>query len=135
MTSNHKHIILFDGVCNLCNGVVKFIIKRDKDAKFKFAALQSFAAQDLLKRYHLPTDTLDTFIYIRNNVAFKRSSAALYLFNDLGGIYKLLFVGIIVPKIIRDLFYRISARSRYSIWGRRDSCMIPTEDIKSRFLD
>ena len=121
MNKIHDHIILFDGVCNLCNGIVKFIIKRDKAGKFKFAALQSGAARLLLNKFGIPADQLDTFIYVRYDKALNRSSAALFLLKELGGFYRVLFCGIIFPKFFRDFFYKLIARSRYKIWGRRES--------------
>jgi predicted DCC family thiol-disulfide oxidoreductase YuxK len=135
LKQKHKHIVLFDGVCNLCNSVVQFIIKRDKAAKFTFAALQSDIGKELLEINNLPKDALDTFIYLREDSLLSRSTAALYLLKDLGGFYRLFFAGIIVPRFIRDFFYNLIARSRYNFWGRKESCMIPTEDISSRFLE
>jgi len=135
MSSNQNNIIVFDGVCNLCNSVVKFIIKRDKKAIFKFAALQSDFGKQMLILNDLPISEFDTFIYLRKAKILNRSTAALYVMKDLGGFYKLLFIGIIFPKFIRNFFYNFIAHYRYKIWGRKDSCMIPTEDISERFIE
>jgi predicted DCC family thiol-disulfide oxidoreductase YuxK len=132
---NINHIILFDGVCNLCNGAVQFVIKRDKEAKFKFASLQSPAGQALLRQYNLPVDHFYSFVYIRKDQILQRSSAALYVLRDLGSIWKFMYGFIVVPKFIRDFVYNSIARYRYKLFGKRDSCMIPTLDLKKRFLE
>ena len=98
--SNDAHILLFDGVCNLCNGIVQFTIKRDKEAKFKFASLQSSSGQLLLKQFNLPTDDFDSFVYINGNNYFLKSSAALHVLRELGGGWKLFYAFIIIPKFI-----------------------------------
>lgn len=134
MAVQHENILLFDGVCNLCNGVVQFIIKRDKKAKFKFTALQSDAGQQLLKQYNLPLDDFESFVFIHKGIAYQRSGAALRVARELGGFWKLFYGFIILPKIIRDSIYNLIAGSRYKIFGRQDSCMIPTPELRSRFL-
>jgi predicted DCC family thiol-disulfide oxidoreductase YuxK len=131
----NNHIVLFDGVCNLCNGMVKFIIKRDKESKFKFASLQSDAGQTLLRKFNLPTDTFHYFIYIKGDTYFIKSSAGLHVLKELGGIWKVFYVFIIVPSFIRDAVYQLISRNRYKLFGRSESCMIPTADVKERFLD
>jgi predicted DCC family thiol-disulfide oxidoreductase YuxK len=133
--SNNRQIILFDGVCNLCNGLVQFIIKRDPDAKFHFASLQSPIGQSLLKENNLPTDNLYSFIYIKENNCFIKSTAAFNVLKDLGGLWKLLYVFIIIPKFIRDFVYNFIAKRRYRWFGKRDVCMIPTPEMKKRFLE
>ncbi len=134
MTYN-ENIILFDGVCNLCNSSVQFVIKRDKKAKFKFASLQSESGQALLKKFNLPTNDFNSFVYIHGERCYLRSSALLRVLKELGGGWKLLYAFIIVPKFIRDFFYNIIAKSRYSLFGKQNSCMIPTPELKSRFLE
>ncbi len=98
MDNNQPHILLFDGVCNLCNGIVQFTIKRDPKAKFKFASLQSASGQALLKQFGLPKDDFDSFVFIHGNKCFLKSSAGLHVLKELGGVLKLLFVFIIVPR-------------------------------------
>ena len=129
-----ENILLFDGICNLCNAFVKFIIKRDKKNRFKFAALQSVAGQALLKKYELQTDNYTSFVLITGNHYSLRSSAGLSVLKKLGGLWKLFYIFIFIPRPLRDFIYNIIAKTRYKIFGRRDTCMIPTSDIKQKFL-
>jgi predicted DCC family thiol-disulfide oxidoreductase YuxK len=129
-----KKIILFDGVCNLCNGLVKFIIRRDREGKIRFAHLQSGYAQTLLKEYSLNPDDMDTVVYISDDRYFLKSSAILRLLNDLGKGWRFFYGFKIIPRFIRDFLYDLIAGSRYKIFGRRDSCMAPSPDIAKRFL-
>lgn len=134
MDANHP-ILLFDGVCNLCNGFVQFVIKRDKKAKFKFASLQSEAGQELLNEYGLKTEDFESFVYIKNNKFYQKSSAALTLLSDLGGLWILFYPLMIFPRFIRDFVYNLVARNRYKMFGKTESCMVPTPELKARFLD
>ena len=127
-------ILLFDGVCNLCNGFVQFIIKRDKNAKFKFASLQSEIGQEYLKQHHLETEVFESFVYLKNDKFYQKSTAALTLFKDLGGAWVLMYVLMIFPRFIRDFFYNLIARNRYKMFGKRESCMLPSPELKNRFL-
>ncbi len=129
-----SRILLFDGECNLCNGIVQFVIKRDPNAKYQFAALQSETGQKLLKEYNFPNQ-FDSFIMIEDGKAYQKSSAALRVVRHLNGGWRLFTVFKIIPTPIRDVIYNFIARNRYKWFGKRDSCMIPTPDIKSRFLD
>ncbi len=133
MTHN-EHIILFDGVCNLCHSSVQFVIKHDKKNKFKFAALQSDSGQTLLKKFDLPLNDFNSFVYIQGGQYYLKSSAVLKVAKKLGGGWKLLYGFLIIPKFIRDFFYNIVAQSRYRVFGKQDSCMIPTPELKQRFL-
>ncbi|TAE17616.1 MAG: thiol-disulfide oxidoreductase DCC family protein [Bacteroidetes bacterium] len=128
------NILLFDGVCNLCNGTVQFIIKRDKKARFRFASLQSDKGQALLQEHNLPTREFDSVIYIRNGKCYQKSTAALYIMRDLGGFWQIFFPLIIVPPFLRNAVYSLIARNRYRWFGRQESCMLPTPELKSRFL-
>lgn len=128
------NVILFDGVCNLCNGIVSFIIKRDKKALFRFAAIQSGAGQTLLRRQGID-DRNRTLYYFRNDVCFEQSTAVLHILKDLGGGWKCFYVLMIVPACIRDAAYRLVAKNRYRIFGKKQSCLLPSPDIKDRFLD
>ena len=128
-------LILFDGVCNLCNGTVQFIISHDPDAQFSFTSLQSATGQQVLESFNLPTSDFDSFVYIRDGIAYRRSTAALTVLKDLGGFWKILYFFIIIPRTLRDYSYDLIARYRYSWFGKRDSCMIPSPDLKRRFLD
>ena len=130
-----QHIVLFDGVCNLCNGWVKFIIKNDPKIKFKFATLQSNSGKALLEQHRLTTDKLFSIVYLRNGKLFTRSSAALYILRDLSGLYSMAYCLIIVPKPFRDAIYDIIANNRYTWFGKMDSCMIPDESVMKRFIN
>lgn len=130
-----EHILLFDGVCNLCIGMVQFLIKRDRDSKFRFGSLQSETGQSILIKHNLIKGDLDTFVYLTDGKYFLKSTAALRVLRDLGGIWKLFYVFIIIPVPIRDLFYSLIAKVRYRIFGKRIVCMVPTPEIKDRFLD
>jgi predicted DCC family thiol-disulfide oxidoreductase YuxK len=126
-------IILFDGVCKLCNGAVQFIIKRDKHAVFKFAALQSRAGQELSSK--LVIDNVDSIIYIDADTVFIKSKAAFEIIKIVGGFWKVLLVFSILPTQLTDFFYDTIAKYRYVIFGKKNSCMLPTKALKSRFLD
>lgn len=136
-TSLDSHIILFDGVCNLCNGFVQFVIKRDKKARFQFASLQSPVAEKLLESYHLSNKTMESVILIHKNKnkIWTESSAVLNILRNLNGLYPFLYGFIIIPKGIRDFFYRQISKNRYKWFGKRDACMIPSPEIKKRFLE
>lgn len=134
LTTEHKHIILFDGVCNLCNGAVQFVIKRDPQATFSFAALQSEAGQTLLKKFDLSTDDFDTFVYIRGSECFTKSTAALKVCKKLGRLWQLLYAFIIIPPVIRDALYNVVVRNRYKWFGERETCMVPRTELQNRFL-
>ncbi len=128
-------IILFDGVCNLCNTSVQTVIKKDKQGIFYFASLQSEAGQNLLKEFNLPQENFNSFILIQNGKAYQKSTAALMVAKQLNGLLKLLYVFIIVPTFIRDTVYNIVANNRYKWFGKKESCMIPTPELKARFLN
>jgi len=128
-------IILFDGVCNLCNRVVGFVIRRDKKGTIRFAALQSESGQELLQQYHLPAAAMESFIFIEKGKAYSRSSAALKLCRHLGRLWPLCYGFMIVPKFIRDAVYNWVANHRYKWFGVRTECMMPTPEIKAKFLN
>lgn len=128
-------IILFDGVCNLCNSSVQFVIKHDKDKKFMFASLQSTAGQLLLKQFDLPLQDFNSFILIENEKIFLKSTAALMVAKQLKGAVKLLYGFIVVPPFIRNGAYNFIAKNRYKWFGKKDSCILPTPELKARFLN
>jgi predicted DCC family thiol-disulfide oxidoreductase YuxK len=128
-------IVLFDGVCNLCNSSVQFIIKRDKKKQFRFASLQGNYGQAFLKKYNLPADNFNSFILLEDDKVYTRSTGALRMLKHLGGGWNMFYGFIILPKFIRDGVYNWVARNRYKWFGKRDECMIPTRDLKERFLD
>lgn len=132
---NEKHkIILFDGVCNLCNGAVTYIIKHDKKNVFKFAALQSEIGKQLVAKFNIDTKKVDSIILIDDEKHYEKSSAALHITKNLSGAYPLLFGFMIVPKFIRNAVYDYIARNRYKWFGKKESCMIPTKELKAKFL-
>lgn len=127
-------IILFDGVCNLCNGAVQFIITRDPQARISFAALQSSIGQKLLERHKLPKSDFDTFIMIENGKIRTKSTAALKTLRYLNGAWKWAYLLIVIPKPLRDAIYSYIAKNRYKWFGKQEYCMIPNKDTKKRFL-
>ena len=129
-----EHIVLFDGICNLCNSGVRFIIKHDKKAIFKFAALQSELGEKLLTNYQLDTKSMDSFVYIQQGKAYIKSTAALKIAKELKRGWQLFYLFIIVPTIIRDGVYSFVAQNRHRWFGKKESCMIPTPALKARFL-
>jgi len=131
---NNTAIILFDGVCNFCNTSVNKIIKHDKKNKFKFTALQSEAGKKLLQQHSIDATKIDSIILIENNIVFIKSTAILKISKHLNGLYPLAFGFIIIPTFIRDAVYDFIARNRYKWWGKKDSCMIPTAEVREKFL-
>jgi len=131
---SESHILLFDGVCNLCNSLVNFIIKRDPTGKFKFATLQSETAKKLIKNLGLVADDPDSVVLITGDKYYLKSTAGLHVLKELGGLWKLMYVFIYIPEPVRDFVYDLIARTRYKVFGRRETCMIPDVEIKDRFL-
>ena len=127
--------ILFDGVCNFCNSAINFTIKRDKQNKIKFAPLQSNAGQQLLQQYNLPTADIKSFVFIEDGKAYTQSTAAIKVCSYLGGLWPWCKVFLIVPKFIRDGLYNWVAKNRYKWFGQKEVCMIPTPNVKARFLN
>lgn len=128
-------VILFDGVCNLCNASVQFIIRHDKKQIFRFAALQSAFGQRVIENFNLTDKNIDSVILFENNSVQLKSDAALSIAKQLGGIYSLLYVFIVVPKFIRNSVYDFIARNRYRWFGKQESCMIPTPELKRLFIE
>ena len=129
-----KQVILFDGVCNFCNSAVQFIIKRDKKNRYLFAALQSEEGRKLLTAHHLPSDKVSTIILISGEKVYDRSTAALKIARHLSGWWPLLYPLIILPAFMRDIPYNIIARNRYKWFGKKEICVIPTPELRARFL-
>lgn len=130
-----KYIVLFDGVCNLCNGSVQFIMKRDRKKKFLFGSLQGKTGQEYLRKYHLPTDQFHSFMLIESNVLYTRSTAVLRMLKHLGRGWQVLYVFIFLPQVLRDGVYKLIATNRYRLFGKKDHCKVPTADEKERFLE
>lgn len=127
-------IILFDGVCNFCNSSVNKIIRHDKKNRFKFAALQSEIGKKLLKKYPIDSSKIDSIILIENNTAFIKSTAILKISKHMSGLYPLAYGFMIIPAFIRNIVYDFIAKNRYKWWGKKDNCMIPTQEVKSKFI-
>lgn len=127
-----KDLILFDGVCNLCNNSVQYIIRNDPGERFVFASLQSEIGQSLVEKYSLQNE--DSIILLRNSKSYTKSTAALQIARYLKGT-KWLYGFIIVPVVIRDFIYRILARNRYRWFGKKEECMIPHPSVMKRFLN
>ena len=133
MKSKHK-IILFDGVCNLCNSSVNLFISRDKNDNFRFASLQSDIGIELQKKYHIDHDNIESFILIDGDKYYKKSTAALKVAGMIGFPYNLLYPFLLVPAFIRNFVYDTIAKYRYKWFGRREVCRVPTTDEKAKFL-
>ncbi|HEU4429627.1 MAG TPA: thiol-disulfide oxidoreductase DCC family protein [Myxococcota bacterium] len=127
-------ILLFDGVCNLCNGSVQWVIRHDRPGQFRFASLQSAAGRELLGRHGLPVDAMDTVVLVDGAKHWRKSDAALEVLRRLGGVWPLLSALRIVPRALRDSAYDVIARNRYSWWGKREECWLPTPELRARFL-
>jgi len=129
-----KPIILFDGVCNLCNKAVQTVIKHDPQGKFLFASLQSGEGQKLLQQFQLPVNNFTSFVLIQSGNVYTKSTGALKVAKQINGWWQLLYIFIVVPKFIRDPVYNWIANNRYKWFGKKDECMIPATELKARFL-
>lgn len=131
----NKKIILFDGVCNLCNRAIQYIIQHDKKDIYRYAPLQSEIGKRLVKERAIDTSKVDSFILIEPNVAYyTKSSAALKIGKSFGGGYKLLALLEWIPQTFRDWVYDVIARNRYRWFGKKSACMVPTPELKAKFL-
>lgn len=126
--------ILFDGVCNLCNGFVQFVIQRDPAVRFHFAALQSELGQKILKDHGLDTHEFQTVLLLENGKLYKQSTAALRIARRLKGGWSWAYGFMVVPGFIRDAVYDFVSKNRYRWFGQQESCMVPTPALKARFL-
>jgi predicted DCC family thiol-disulfide oxidoreductase YuxK len=127
-------VILFDGVCNFCNSSVNFVIKKDKHAVIQFAPLQSDKGRLFLRQYNYPENNLNSFIFIEEGKLYTRSTAALKVSRYLKGLWPVCYGLIIVPKFIRDGIYNWIAKNRYKWFGKKEQCMIPSPEVRKRFL-
>ena len=126
-------VVFFDGICNLCQYSVRYLIQHDKNKTLKFASLQGKHAKKMIQLNGV--NSLESMVFFDGKALYKKSTAILKLFTVLGGWHKLLLVGYILPQFIRDSLYSFVAKNRYSWFGKQDYCMIPTIDLKDRFLD
>jgi predicted DCC family thiol-disulfide oxidoreductase YuxK len=128
------NIVYFDGVCNLCNSAINFLIDQDKKQNLKFASLQSEAGAEVLRRFSLPSDDYDSFLFLKGNQLFQKSDAVLEIIKLLGGGWPILVVFKIIPRSFRDWLYTKVAQNRYKWFGKRNECRLPTPELKARFL-
>jgi predicted DCC family thiol-disulfide oxidoreductase YuxK len=127
-------IVVFDGVCNLCSGAVRFILNHDQSGRYMFLPLQTTPGQSLLEEHGIDSEDAETFLLIKEGIPFVRSSAALEIARDLGW-WRWLRVFRVVPRPWRDALYVLVARNRYRWFGKRDTCFVPTRDERKRFID
>ena len=135
ISKKNTKVILFDGVCNLCNNSVKFIIKNDKRNIFKFAPLQGKYGIKIQNSYNINTTQINSIILVDGEKTFTKSSAALRIAKDLRAPFFMLYVFIIIPVFIRNFVYDLIAKNRYKWFGKMESCMIPSNELKSKFFD
>jgi predicted DCC family thiol-disulfide oxidoreductase YuxK len=132
--ATQERLILFDGVCNWCNAWVDFTIARDPQGSFKFGTLQSATGQQALTDLRLPTDDFETFLLLEQGRSFTKSTAALRILRQLSGLWPLLYIGIVIPRPLRDAIYDYVARRRYRWMGKADTCRVPTPAEHDRFV-
>ncbi|HJV20332.1 MAG TPA: thiol-disulfide oxidoreductase DCC family protein [Sediminibacterium sp.] len=136
MINNPDHpIILFDGVCNLCTQSVQFIIRHDPARKFRFASLQSKFGQQVLQHFNLPANRLNTLILLEKGRIYRKSTAALQIAAELSGAWPALYALTIIPAFLRNPIYELIARNRYKWFGKRDNCMVPSQQLKDLFIN
>ncbi len=127
-------IVLYDGVCGLCDRSVQLILRNDRRGRFRFAALQSDAGGALLEKFGLPPGALDSFVLVEGGRAWRRSAAALRIARRMDAPWPLLWPLVIVPRALADVFYDLVANNRYRIFGKLDACMLPPPEVRARFL-
>ncbi len=135
MIHSEINIVLFDGVCNLCNSMVKFIIRNDAKAKFRFASVQNESGQLLLRQLDLPLDSFDSLVYICDSKFYLKSTAVFMILRELSGGWHLLYYFIIFPRFLRDMVYNFIAKWRYKWFGKREKCMVHAPEYSDRFLE
>jgi predicted DCC family thiol-disulfide oxidoreductase YuxK len=130
-----KQILYFDGLCNLCEGTVQFLLKRNCKKNILFASLQSNAGQLMLKHFNLPQDELFSLIFIDDETVYIKSKGALRITKYLNGIWPMLYLLTVIPAFISDAVYNWIAKNRYKWFGKKTECLLPTPELKSRFLE
>jgi len=131
---DNRHIVIFDGVCKFCNKSVNFIIKRDPEGLFVFTPMQTDLAKELMKKYNISNVGIDTFLLIKNEKCYVFSNAALEIAKDLTGYWYFFNAFKVLPTFIRDFFYKLFARYRYFLFGKEDTCIVPTDNMRSRYV-
>ena len=134
MEKEDHPIVLFDGVCNFCNGIVNFLISQDKKKVLRFSAMQSEMGKKILTEYGFEPGYTKSFVFIKDGIAFKKSTAALKVYNQLPWYWKWTQIFWIVPAFIRDAVYEFISDNRYKWFGKKSQCMIPSPDVRNRFL-
>ena len=129
-----KKIIVFDGVCILCNSFLQFILKKDQTKQFYFTTAQSDFVRKKVESLQMKMNPMDSVIYLKNGKTLTESSAVLCILSDLGGLWKLMSIFLLIPPFIRNTMYRFCAKRRYHVFGKLETCMLPSEDSKHRFL-
>ena len=132
--AGYERVIVFDGVCNFCNAFVNFVMDRDPQLKFKFGTLQSEPAQRILEERQLSQEDFETFILLEFGRVFTKSTAAMKIARQLGGLWPLLYAFMIIPRPIRDALYDFIARRRYQWMGKAEACRVPTPADRERFV-
>ncbi|MFL5762297.1 MAG: thiol-disulfide oxidoreductase DCC family protein [Bacteroidia bacterium] len=133
--ADHTAIVLFDGICNFCDNSINRIIRHDKKNHFRFAALQSESGKKLSQQYGIDTSQTDSIILIEDGKAYTRSSAILRITKNMNRLYPLLYGLLVIPPFIRNAVYDLVARNRYKWFGKKESCMVPTAEVRNKFLD
>jgi predicted DCC family thiol-disulfide oxidoreductase YuxK len=129
------NLVLFDGVCNLCNSSVQLLLRIDKENRLTFGSFQSDTAQSLLKQHGINKELINSIVFIRQDKIYMESTAILQICHTIGGWWKIIYLLMLIPPFIRNGIYHIIARNRYRWFGKRESCMIPSPSLKSRFID
>ena len=132
---DNRYIIVFDGVCNFCNGIVHFIIKRDPKRLFVFTPLQGDTAKYLMLKYQVSASGSNTILLIKDGICYIRSNAVLEIAKDSTGFWHFFRILLILPVPIRDYCYKLFAQNRYKLFGKRESCMPPTVEIRDRYIE
>lgn len=130
-----EKIILFDGVCNLCNNAVQRVIKNDRKKQFRFASLQSNFGKEILLKNNLHPDDFSSFLFLDNGHLYNKSTGALRVAKYMDGLWPALYAFIIVPRFIRNAVYTWIATNRYKWFGKQTSCWLPTPDLQARFIN
>ena len=131
MTSS---LVFFDGICNLCNGTVQFLLKIDTHKRLQFGSLQGETAKKILPAFQISTEKLSSIVFIHQNKVYTESSAVLEIFRVIGGFWATLYIFRIIPSFIRNGFYRLIAQYRYQWFGKKEECMIPSPELRKRFV-
>jgi predicted DCC family thiol-disulfide oxidoreductase YuxK len=131
---NQGPLVLFDGVCTLCNGSVRFLAPRDRTGRLRFAAIQSVPGQEILGRHGLPLDDWESFVFLEDGRIHQKSAAFFRIARHMTGAWPLLRLLRIVPRPIADWFYDRVARNRYALFGRHEHCLVPSDTLRAKFI-